>query len=201
MKSFPELSRNKETILERSAAPSSLEFPLPCSTEKQRKESTLLKQFSLQHAHGPQPRAGPLSVLHEVLPTMSDVVRIGHTAIRSGLRCPPRHHLQDAAEELSERQTEGLGQSGAKPTEPAPKRPLTFVSIPNKLNPCPSRRSRVGTIHYDSLISLGPSLFKANLKSISHIFSTRVLLYYQRDPPFYRGRPEEFPFSSFLYLV
>ena len=36
MKSFPALSRNKETIMERSAAPSSLEFPLPCATEKQR---------------------------------------------------------------------------------------------------------------------------------------------------------------------
>ena len=81
MKSFPALSRNKETILERSAAPSSLEFSLPCSTEKQRQETTLLKQFSRQHAHGPQPRAGPLSVLHEVLPTMSGVVRIGPTAM------------------------------------------------------------------------------------------------------------------------
>ena len=43
--------------------------------------------------------------------------------------------LQDAVEELSERQSlaEGLGQSRAKPVEPTPKRPLTFVSIPNKL--------------------------------------------------------------------
>ena len=82
MKSFPAPSRNKETILERSAAPSSLEFLLPCSTEKQRQDSTLLKQFiSRQHAHGPQPRAGPLSVLHEVLPTMSGLVRIGPTAM------------------------------------------------------------------------------------------------------------------------
>ena len=56
--------------------------------------------------------------------------------------------LQDAVEELSERQslTEGLGQSGAKPAKPAPKRPLTFVSIPNKVNPGLSHRSRVGTI-------------------------------------------------------
>ena len=70
--------------------------------------------------------------------------------------------LQDAVEELSERQSlaEGLGQSGAKPTEPAPKRPLTFVSIPNKVNPCLSCRSHVGTIHYDPLISLGVSLSK-----------------------------------------
>ena len=56
--------------------------------------------------------------------------------------------LQDAVEEHSERQSvaEGLGQSGAKPAEPALKRPLTFVSIPNKMNPVISRRSRVGTI-------------------------------------------------------
>ena len=56
--------------------------------------------------------------------------------------------LKDAVEELSERQSlaEGLGQSGAKPAEPAPKRPLTFVSIPNKVNPGLSHRSRVGTI-------------------------------------------------------
>ena len=70
--------------------------------------------------------------------------------------------LQNAVEELSERQSlaEGLGQPGAKPTEPAPKRPLTFVSIPNKVNPCLSCRSHVGTIHYDPLISLGLSLPK-----------------------------------------
>ena len=70
--------------------------------------------------------------------------------------------LQDAVEELSERQSlaEGLGPSGAKPTEPAPKRPLTFVSIPNKVNPCLSCRSHVGAIHYDPLISLGLSLSK-----------------------------------------
>ena len=70
--------------------------------------------------------------------------------------------LQDAMEELSERQSlaEGLGQSGAKPTEPAPKRPLTFVSIPTKVNPCLSCRSYVGTVHYDPLISLGLGLSK-----------------------------------------
>ena len=109
--------------------------------------------------------------------------------------------LQDAVEELSERQSlaEGLGQSGAKPTESAPERPLTFVSIPNKVNSCLSRRSHVGTIHYDPLISHGPSLSKPNLQFVSHIFSTRVLLYYQRDSPFYRWRPEEFPFS-FLFV-
>ena len=83
--------------------------------------------------------------------------------------------LQDAVEELSERQSlaEGLGQCGAKPTEPTPKRPLTFVSIPNKVSPCLSCRSRVGTIHYGPLISLGLIISKANLKFVSHIFSTR----------------------------
>ena len=80
--------------------------------------------------------------------------------------------LQDAVEELSERQSlaEGPGQSGAKPTEPTPKRPLTFVSIPNKVSPCLPCRSRGGTIHYGPLISLGLIL---SLKFVSHIFSTR----------------------------
>ena len=111
--------------------------------------------------------------------------------------------FQDAVEELSERQSlaEGLGQSGAKPAEPATKRPLTFVSIPNKVNLCLSCRSHVGTIHYDPLISLGPSISKP-ICSSSLIFS--VLRYYCTTNVTLRsivGDRRSFPFPSFLYIV
>ena len=109
------------------------------------------------------------------VPEKANSVASGASFTGAATRKRTLDELQDAVEELSERQSlvEGLGQSGAKPTEPTPKRPLTFVSIPSKASPCLSCHSRVGTIHYGPLISLGLILSKANLKFVSHIFSTR----------------------------
>ena len=109
------------------------------------------------------------------VPEKANSVASGASFTGAATRKRKLDELQDAVEELSERQSlaEGLGQSGAKPTEPTPKRPLTFVSIPNKVSPCLSCRSRVATIHYGPLISLGLILSKANLKFVSHVSSTR----------------------------
>ena len=96
------------------------------------------------------------------VPEKANSVASGASSTGAATRKRTLDELQDAVEELSERQSlaEGLGQPGAKPTEPTPKRPLTFVSIPNKVSPCLSCRSRVGTIHYGPLISLGLILSK-----------------------------------------
>ena len=141
--------------------------------------------------------AGP-SVPEEATSVASGASFMGTTTRKRTL-----DKLQDAVEELSERQSlaEGLGQSGGKPTKPAPKRPLTFVSIPNKVNPCLSRRSHVGTIPDDPLISLGPSLSKP-ICSSSLIFS--VLGCYCTTNVTLRsivGNRRSFPFPSFLYIV
>ena len=82
------------------------------------------------------------------VPEKATSVASGASFMGTATRKRTLDELQDAVEELSERQSlaEGLGQSGAKPAEPGPKRPLTFVSIPNKVNPDLSHRSRVGTI-------------------------------------------------------
>ena len=56
MESFSALSRIKRQYLEKSGAPLTLELFSSCSTEKQRYESALLRQFSSQHARGPRPQ-------------------------------------------------------------------------------------------------------------------------------------------------
>ena len=96
------------------------------------------------------------------VPEKANSVASGASFTGAATRKRTLDELQDAVEKLSDRQSlaEGLEQSGAKPTEPTPKRPLTFVSIPNKVSPCLSCRSYVGTIHYDPLISLALILSK-----------------------------------------
>ena len=70
--------------------------------------------------------------------------------------------LQDAVEELSERQSlaEGLGQSGATPTEPT-REPMFVLPFARRDDP----------LWPFNLFRAYP--FKANLKFVSHIFSTR----------------------------
>ena len=71
------------------------------------------------------------------VPEKATSVARGASFMGTATRKRTLDELQDAVEELWEGQSlaEGLGQSGVKPAEPVPRRPLTFVSIPNKRLP------------------------------------------------------------------